>query len=220
LSVRIARWRWPLVLLLAALTWIAIVHLGLTAAGDHYGLLQLRSIAEHSPNWVTNGFLALTWIGDADQRTPIILLAAIGLFSYGHRRAALALPVAAYGSTLTANGLLKPLLARARPDVLPWWSPADGYSLPSGHATGATAFVLIGWLLTERMSSSIRTGLRGFAVLLATGIGLSRPWLGVHWPSDIIAGWLWGGAFAVTALVWTSRLTAGLARVGTGQAQS
>lgn len=194
-----------------------MVRLGLTDAGDRYGLLQLRGMAENSPRWVTDAFLGLTWIGDADQRTPIILLAAIGLFLYGNRRAALALPLAAYGSTLTANGLLKPLLARARPDVVPWWSPADGYSLPSGHATGATAFVLIGWFLTERLSSPMRTGLRGFVLLLAIGMGLSRPWLGVHWPSDIIAGWLWGGAFVAAALVWTSQSTTGLAGVGAGQ---
>jgi undecaprenyl-diphosphatase len=118
--------------------------------------------------------------------------------------------VAAFASTLSANELVKPLLGRARPDVVTWWTHADGYSLPSGHATGAIAFVLIGWLVSARITNGTsRVTVRLSSLLLAFGIGLSRPWLGVHWPSDIVAGWLWGGAFGVAAWLWTQQSSQG-----------
>lgn len=173
-------------------------------------MLGLRQLAEQSPSWTTGVFRWLTWLGDADRRTPLILLAAAALLLLHQRRAAQALPLAAYGATLTGNGLIKPLLARPRPDIVPWWTPADGYSLPSGHASGSVAFLLLGWLLTERMAKGpSRTALRLVGLLVSLGIGLSRPWLGVHWPSDIIAGWLWGGAFAAAAILWSSKVGAG-----------
>lgn len=201
----LARWKWPILLFACAVAWMAFVHLGFTAAVDRQLMLALRGLAESRSDGVTGLFRWLTWLGDADRRTPIILLAAAGLLMLGQRRAVIALPIAAYGATLTGNGLIKTLLARPRPDLVPWWTPADGYSLPSGHASGSVAFLLMLWLLTQNMPSGpLRTLLRLTGLALMLGIGASRPWLGVHWPSDIIAGWLWGGAFAAAAIIWCS----------------
>ena len=184
--------------------WLALVHWGATTGLDRSLMLQVRAAALAGPDWLATGFGWLSWIGNADQRTPAILLAALALYLWGQRRAAIALPLAAFASTLTANGIIKPVLGRARPDIVPWWTAADGYSLPSGHATGSLAFLLIIWLLTRQLDTGpLRSALRACAVLLVVGMGLSRVWLGVHWPSDILAGWLWGGAFALAALRWS-----------------
>lgn len=191
---------------------MALAHSGATTQLDQQAMVTLRQFALACPAEVTQLFRWLTWVGDASVRTPAILLVAALLLLAGQRRAAVALPLASFVATLSSNGLLKPLLGRARPDIVPWWSPADGFSLPSGHATGAIAFMLIGIFLSRlTQHASLRLTLSALGMLLAIGIGLSRPWLGVHWPSDILAGWLWGGALATAAYVWATpaQITAG-----------
>lgn len=87
----------------------------------------------------------------------------------------------------TATTVLKNLLARSRPDVL--LQPLESYSLPSGHSSAAFAFFLALGVLAGR-GSAARTRLTWLLVasLPALTIALSRVYLGVHWPSDIIAG--------------------------------
>jgi undecaprenyl-diphosphatase len=94
---------------------------------------------------------------------------------------------------LAATVLLKHAFSRARPELWPREVLAS-YALPSGHAlTSIAVFGMLGVLLGRR-----RPGARATAAvavtLLAAGIGLSRIYLGVHWPSDVVAGWLLGGA--------------------------
>lgn len=190
---------------MAALAWMVLTASGATASLDRALMLGLRHVADATPTAATQFFRWLSWLGDSDRRTPLILLAIAALLLLRRRTAAIALLVASFGATLSANGLLKPWFARPRPDIVPWWTHAEGFSLPSGHATGAVAFALIAWLLTLDMARGAgRTGIRSVAILLTLLIGLSRPWLGVHWPSDIIAGLLWGGAFAVAAITATT----------------
>lgn len=100
--------------------------------------------------------------------------------------------------------LLKHLLARARPDVL--MQPLDSYSLPSGHSSAAFAFFLALGVLAGR-GSPARTRLTWLLVasLPALAIALSRIYLGVHWPSDVIAGALLAATCCALSLALCQR---------------
>jgi undecaprenyl-diphosphatase len=98
---------------------------------------------------------------------------------------AVALPV-----TLSLRLVVLALVARPRPG--PWLAPAAGWAFPSGHttasATGAVLLVLVGWPWAR---TRLRRGvLIGVAALWAGAVGVSRVALVVHWPSDVLGGWL------------------------------
>lgn len=103
-----------------------------------------------------------------------------------------------------ANGGLKQLFARVRPDVLQ--QPLDTFSLPSGHSSAAFAFFLALGILAGR-GTAARTRLTWMllASLPALCIAASRVYLGVHWPTDILAGALLAGAVCAASLAWLQR---------------
>src|SRR5699024_389796 len=100
---------------------------------------------------------------------------------------ALALAIGTLLGTALGNGLLKALFARVRPDVL--LEPLSSYSFPSGHRSAAFAFFLgLGVLAGRAQPPRLRLTWLLLACIPATLIALSRVYLGVHWPSDVIAG--------------------------------
>jgi undecaprenyl-diphosphatase len=116
-------------------------------------------------------------------------------------RTALLLLIGWAGAEGLSNGL-KLLFSRPRPDLVPHAVEVTTASLPSGHALLAMAMYLSFAALIPGATSArpVRLYLLVVAVLLALLIGASRIYLGVHWPSDVLAGWAIGGAWA--ALIW------------------
>lgn len=106
--------------------------------------------------------------------------------------------------TACANGLLKLLFSRARPEIL--LEPLSTYSFPSGHSSAAFAFFLVlGALAGREQPPRWRLTWMLLACLPAGAVALSRIYLGVHWPTDILAGALLASTFCALGLMLAQR---------------
>jgi undecaprenyl-diphosphatase len=108
------------------------------------------------------------------------------------------LTVAIAGGAI-ASALLKFGYARPRPEVVAHLVEVHTASFPSGHAmNSAITYLTLGALLARAQKDwRVRVYLLAVAIILTLVIGVSRVYLGVHWPSDVIAGWCVGGSWAV-----------------------
>ena len=97
------------------------------------------------------------------------------------------------------NALVKFSFHRSRPQVVPHLAEVSNASFPSGHAMiSAATYMTVGALLAHTQPSrAVRLYLLSLAAVLSILIGLSRLYLGVHWPSDVLAGWAFGSAWAL-----------------------
>ncbi|MCD5994721.1 bifunctional DedA family/phosphatase PAP2 family protein [Pseudomonas sp. CDFA 602] len=157
------------------------------------GLMTL--VQEHRSEAAQNIVILVTSIGDFKaQLLAASVLIIVLLIARQWRHAAFAL--AATLGTAMANGTLKMLFARARPEVL--LDPLSTYSMPSGHSSASFALFMTLAVLAGR-GQPVRLRLTWLLVggIPALAIALSRVYLGVHWPTDILAGMLL--AFCVCA---------------------
>jgi membrane-associated phospholipid phosphatase len=94
------------------------------------------------------------------------------------------------------------IIGRARPPVADWAGAAGGPSFPSGHTTAASLFALsCAWVIASRVPPGWpRRGVWAGAAAYALTVGWSRVWLGVHWPTDVTAGWLFGAAWTASCI--------------------
>jgi len=111
-------------------------------------------------------------------------------------------------SGLMASTLLKDLFHRARPDLVPFDVYVSGASFPSGHSMmAAVTYLTLGALLARSQS---RKRLKAYfllvAMLLTFAVGVSRVYLGVHWPTDVMAGWTAGAVWALLCWLTARRL--------------
>lgn len=139
----------------------------------------------------------------ANTTTVIVVATASTLLLLALRRYryALVIAVSCVGGSLS-DTLAKQLVGRSRPPRGEWLTAAGGLSFPSGHAAQSVAcYVALGWVVAALIAGGwLRVVVRGTAVMLAIGIGLSRIYLGVHWASDVLGGWSLGAA--VLAMTW------------------
>lgn len=124
----------------------------------------------------------------ADVKTQLIVIATLCAFLlfYKHYRA-LIFSLGTIGIAVTTNTVLKFIFQRPRPELL--LEPYSGYSLPSGHTSASFAFFLVlGVLISRGQIPRGRILCLMLAVAPAIAVGISRIYLGAHWPSDVIAG--------------------------------
>ena len=140
----------------------------------------------------------LSLLGNAFILLPASALIVALLIVMGRRHAAALLFVIVAGERLLRDGL-KILLGRERPDLAIHPVDTHSFSFPSGHAANTmTVLVAIALFALPRRH-------RGWSVPAAIGlaalVGLTRPWLGVHWPSDVLGGWMLA-ALVIFAAIW------------------
>lgn len=187
------RWLWPVLLIVATLG-IGIAALFGVAGPEERDLMREVALRKsRSPDVVIATAQWITWIGDAAQRSLIMVAFALWLFFKSRPRAALVMIVTVPLAGVTSS-ILKEIYARPRPDIVPHLDLVTNFSYPSGHSVNAMTVLLLGALLMAGKA-------RGMWILLAVAgglvIGLSRIVLGVHYPSDVVGGWLIGIAFAL-----------------------
>lgn len=194
----------------AALAAVSAVLLTLVAL--RWGpLMRLdRAIADTAHRWalaspgVTEAFRVLTdWVWDPWTLRLLCAVAALWLVRRrGDWWTAGWLAVTCLVAGVLQQGL-KAAVGRPRPV---WTDPVDTASYaayPSGHAlTAAMSCALLVWLLRrERPGAGVLRGALVLAALSVTGVGVTRIWLGVHWASDVVGGWLLGALIAGAAVL-------------------
>lgn len=138
-------------------------------------------------------FLAFSTIGYSGGVVPVDVLLVLALAIRRHSRSATFAAISLGGSALL-NLAAKHVFARARPALWTSIAPESTYSFPSGHAMGSATLACVVACLA--WNTPWRWPAIALGVVFTVGVGLSRVYLGVHYPSDVLAGWS-------AAIAWT-----------------
>ncbi len=200
-----------LMLLVVAAAFLAFVHLagemgeGDTFAFDRTILLAMRDGAPQfnplGPAWLQTVALDITALGGPVVLSLVTFIVVFYLI-VSRRPGEAALVAVSIGTGMLLSTLLKDSFGRARPDLVPHIVVASSASFPSGHAMlSAIAYLtLAGLLMRVQTGWATKVYVLCVAVVLTVSIGTSRIYLGVHWPTDVVAGWCVGAAWAM--LCW------------------
>lgn len=206
-----------LLLLLAAAGAWSLVELaskvleGETRALDERILLAMRAPGRPDdpigPRWLEELARDVTALGG----WPVLLFVCFGAVGYlalnGKGKLAWMLLATVIGGMLLSLAL-KAGFDRPRPDLVPHGAYVSTRSFPSGHAMQASiTYLTLGALLARvQRRRAVRLFLMSLAVLVTSLVGASRVFLGVHWPSDVLAGWTAGITWAILCWLVAERL--------------
>jgi undecaprenyl-diphosphatase len=184
---------------------------GDTSGFDMPILRAARSLRDANP-WLTEVMRDLSGLGSISVLALFTMVAVGYLVLVGARLNAL-LVVAAVITGSAAVGLLKLVFGRSRPLAEFAQMAAPGMSFPSGHASiSAIVFLTVAGLLAGTRSRVMeRTYILAMATLMALLVGLSRIALGVHWATDVAAGWAFGAAWALAWVLLARSLSRAMA---------
>ena len=186
---------------------------GDTLAFDRAILLRLRTATEGHDvvrDALRRLMLDVTTLGNNGLLTLIALLALSFLAVAGKRRLGGLLGIGIILG-VAASALLKLAYARPRPDVVAHLVNVDTASFPSGHAmnSAVVSLTMAALLARSQKRRGPRLYILGVGILLTVGIGFSRLYLGVHWPTDVLFGWIFGASWAALLSHAAARLQRG-----------
>jgi undecaprenyl-diphosphatase len=212
--------RQELSILVGAIVILALIWIFATLAGevmegdtrqfDEWVLGALRQQGDprklRGPRWLASGAQDLTALGSPTVLGLTVLAVTGYLLLHGLYRNGLFIFVASVGGWVL-NWLLKAAFARSRPDIVPHLREVMSSSFPSGHAlTSAAVYLTLGALLMRIAAGRLaKYYCIAIAMLLTFLVGTSRVVLGVHYPTDVVAGWLIGMSWAL--LCWVVERT-------------
>ncbi|MDB5265283.1 MAG: hypothetical protein JWN64_854 [Parcubacteria group bacterium] len=152
-----------------------------------------KAIASMRTPALTKFFLFVTELGSTTSMLLIIAVITISYVFFAKKRYVLPFLVTALGSTASVN-IIKQLIARDRPDISIAFYAEKLFSFPSGHSASSLAiFGFVAYVWVKRThSTAVRILIVCLSVLLILAIGLSRLYLGVHYLSDVLGGYVLG----------------------------
>ncbi len=184
---------------------------GDTLTFDRAVLLAMRSDSGDpaGPPWLQGAARDITSLG-SNTVLALVSLGVIGFLILSGAYGAALLVFASVSGGYALVTLLKDVFARARPDLVPHAVEVLSASFPSGHATlSAVTYLTLGALLVRvQAHSHLKAYILGVAIGATVLVGISRIYLGVHWPTDVLAGWCIGSAWAMVCwlvAVWFQR---------------
>lgn len=197
-------------LMLALLVW-GSVRAGLDSGIDDRILLFFRQPGHPDLSAAPRSFDILmrdvTVLGGGRVLT-LLLSGAVGLFLVRRAAAsALLLAVAAYTGSTIVN-IIKQQVGRVRPDIVTQLVTERTFSFPSAHAANSSIVFLTLAALATRLEADANTRRYAMAVAIVMTllVGTSRVYLGVHWPTDVLAGWCFGAGWAALWLAIAERV--------------
>jgi len=178
---------------------------GETQAFDTRIMQALRSPTDPSkprgPVWIENALLDLTALGGPTV-LGLVVLSVVGflVLQTRYRTALIVIMTAISGEVL--NAAMKAAFNRPRPSIVPQLRAVFSASFPSGHAMeSAIVYLTLGAILMRVAESRLtKAYIMGIATLLTMLVGVSRVYLGVHYPTDVIGGWIIG--FVWASICW------------------
>jgi undecaprenyl-diphosphatase len=159
------------------------------------------------PAWLERAVVNLSALGSVAVTVLFVAVAALYLV-LDHRPRQAILLVAVTSAASIGITVLKMLFGRERPTVVDHIEVVGGLSFPSGHSViAAVLYPTLGMLIASNLRDrALKVFVFVIAALLALLVGFSRVYLGVHYPSDVLGGWLLGLAFAIAAGMVIARL--------------
>ncbi|TAJ27813.1 MAG: phosphatase PAP2 family protein [Bosea sp. (in: a-proteobacteria)] len=202
--------------ILAALAFLALA--AVISTGHHFGfdrtlILLLREPGDPTtplgPAWLQEAVRDMTALGSFVGLFFMTTAAALALWLCGHRPLAIGLVISVLSALVVSNGL-KIAIGRDRPDIVTHEALTFTASFPSGHAFLSTVTMLsiAGFIGLSSKRADIARLCLVLAWVMIVLIGLSRLYLGVHWPTDVLGGWLLGVAWASLVTAWIGRWAA------------
>ena len=179
---------------------------GSTRNLDSQILLLLRTPGDLSdpigPVWLEEMGRDFTALGGVGVLTLTTLVVSVFFLLLQRWKSTIYILVAVGGGILI-SGVAKEFFDRPRPDLVPHGSIVHTASFPSGHSMmAAVAYLSLGVLIARVQPRRVlKVYVMMVAVILTILVGVSRVYLGVHWPTDVAAGWLAGGAWAMICLI-------------------
>ncbi|KAB7643651.1 phosphatase PAP2 family protein [Polymorphobacter fuscus] len=189
------------------------VRTGETTRFDTAIMLALRHADDLAspigPRWLERTMVDLTALGGVTLLTLVTLI-VMGFLLTQRKYAEAAFVGIAIGGGALLGSLLKASYARTRPSLVAHLVEVNSASFPSAHAMNSAITYLTLGVLVARAASTHREKAYAMwvALLLTLVVGVSRVYLGVHWPTDVIAGWAVGSAWAVTCWIIAERVRA------------
>ncbi|MGB5077935.1 MAG: phosphatase PAP2 family protein [Sphingorhabdus sp.] len=148
-----------------------------------------------SPEWLIVGMQGISWIGGGVQRYIIVAILTCALWRWWGWGAALAMGLTTLASAFTSD-MMKIFFARIRPDLVAQLDPITSPAFPSGHANNAAVVYILFIMLVPQARHPLWQLAAALMIFLT---GISRIFLGVHWPTDVLGGWMLGTGYALLA---------------------